>query len=96
MLFAAVHGSVIGPKATWRFRQGALDGRSFLARLPVRRLVGVVWISTLVPVALRATRVEGGCHLRLCSILRRRALGAGGVRPMVDHTLGVPAGFFRL
>ena len=58
------------------------------------RLVGVVWISTLVPVALRATRVEGDCHLGLCSILRRRALGAGGVRPMVDHTLGVPAGFF--
>jgi len=24
------------PKPTWRFRQGALDGRSFLARLPVR------------------------------------------------------------
>ena len=60
------------------------------------RLVGVVWISTLVPVALRATRVEGDCHLGLCSILRRRALGAGGVRPMVDHTLGVPAGLFRL
>ena len=60
------------------------------------RLVGVAWISTLVPVALRATRVEGDCRLGLCSILRRRALGAGGVRPMVDHTLGVPAGFFRL
>jgi hypothetical protein len=27
---------VIDPKPTWRFRQGALDGRSFLARLPVR------------------------------------------------------------
>ena len=92
----AFRGGRNDPKPTRRFRQGALDGRSFLARLPVRRLVGVVWISTLVPVALRATRVEGDCHLGLCSILRRRAPGAGGVRPMVDHTLGVPAGFFRL
>jgi len=35
---ALVSGAV-PPKPTWRFRQGALDGRSFLARLPVR-----VWL----------------------------------------------------
>src|SRR5262245_58641343 len=42
-----------------------------------------------------ARNVEGNCRLGLRSVLRHCALGAGRLRPLVGHALGISASFFR-
>src|ERR1043166_6898364 len=42
-----------------------------------------------------ARNVESNCRLGLRSVLRHCAVGAGRLRPLVDHAVGISASFFR-
>src|SRR5256885_10432077 len=46
--------------------------------------------------SLEHANVESNCHLGLRSVLRHCAVGAGRLRPLVGHAVGISASFFGM